>query len=581
MLIIDVTVSFCYSYFTMFIRAKKTPRSNSISIQLVESFRDNGKIKQRVVRHIGTSDDPEKLEELKKLAAAFKNDLFHKKPLQKETGSTGQYAASIGKTTAAAGTIIHADHLEEHQRLILGIHDIYGHIYSSLGFSNPFYNPARRTFAAKILREIVLARIASPKSKRASVELLQEHFGVNLELDNVYQMMDKIDDRFIENIQKTALTTALKLTGEKLRVLFYDATTLYFESFIEDELKQNGYSKDMKFNQPQVLLALFVTENGLPIGYELFAGSTFEGHTLIPVLEKLKGRYQLEDIIFVADRGLLSEDNLNLLEQKKFKYVVGARIKNVSKEQKEKILNKENYKTIDIKWGPNKKQKEKPVQRIASFEAKNNRKLIVHYHSGRAKKDEHDRCRSIENLYKKLSKSKDPKSLLNNYGYKKYIEISGKAKLEINEEKIAESAQWDGLLGVITNIHDNAPENLLSHYRGLWQIEESFRINKHDLKMRPIYHWSPHRVKAHIAISFIAFVCVRYLEYRMTVQSEKISPEEIRKSLLQTQASILYDKKSEQTFLLPSKTNPNAKEIYRVMRIKIPSKAIKIENRSK
>jgi transposase len=133
------------------------------------------------------------------------------------------------------------------------------------------------------------------------------------------------------------------------------------------------------------------------------------------------------------------------------------------------------------------------------------------------------------------------------------------------------------LLGVITNITNSSPETLLSHYRGLWQIEESFRINKHDLKMRPIYHWSPHRVKAHIAISFIAFVCVRYLEYRMAVQSEKLSPEEIRKALLQTQASTIHDRKTAQHFILPSKMNPYAKEIYRVMRIKMPHKIMKLE----
>jgi transposase len=564
----------------MFIRTKKTPRSNSISIQLVESFRDSGKIKQRVVRHIGTTDNPDKLEELKKLAESIKTELFHEKLRQKNTPSSGHYAAAVGNFVETSGTLIHADYLEETQRLILGIHDIYGHVYDSLGFSNPFSRPARKIFAAKILREIVLARIACPKSKRASVELLEKQFGVNVDLDHVYQMMDKIDDRFCENIQKTALSTALKLTGEKLRVLFYDATTLYFESFIEDDLKRNGYSKDMKFNQSQVLLALFVTEKGLPIGYELFPGNTFEGHTLIPVLEKLKTRYQLDEVIFVADRGLLSEENLKILEERNFKYIVGARIKNVSKTLQESILNKENYRNIDIKWNPNKKQKEAPVQRIAKFDAKNGRQLIVHYHSGRAKKDAHDRSKSIEKLYKKLSKSKDPKTLLNNYGYKKYIDVNGEAALEINEAKIEEATQWDGLLGVVTNIDDHPAETLLMHYRGLWQIEESFRINKHDLRMRPIYHWSPHRVKAHIAISFIAFVCVRYLEYRMAVQSDKISPEEIRKALLQTQASIIHDKKSEQSFLLPSKVNPQAKEIYRVMRIKMPNKLTKLENRS-
>jgi transposase len=564
----------------MYIRTKKTPRSQSISVQLVESFRENGKIKQRVIRHFGTADTKEKIEELKQLAVAIKADLLNKKLIQKlpnnKTTSFGQLVG-IGKEIPD-DTLVHAAYLEEVQHTILGIHDIYGHVYEQVGFSNLFSRPAQRVYSASLLREIVLARIAEPKSKRGSVALLNEKFGITLNLDHVYQMMDKFDDLFYERIQQCALATALKLTGEKLRILFYDATTLYFESFTEDELKQNGYSKDMKFNQPQILLALFVTEKGLPVGYELFPGSTFEGHTLIPVLENLKARYQLEDVIFVADRGLFSEANLKSLEEKKFKYIVGARIKNVSKKLKESILDENNYRPIDIQWDDQKKiQKEKPIQRIATFDEKQKRQLIVHYHSERAKKDAYDRSKSIEKLYKKLTKSKDPKALLNNYGYKKYIDVRGDAKLGINKSKIEEAAQWDGLLGIITNITDSSPENLLMHYRGLWQIEESFRINKHDLKMRPIYHWKPHRIRAHIAISFMAFVCVRYLEYRLSLQSQKVSPEMIRQSLMQVQGSVINDTKSKKCFLLPSKINSVAKEIYRIFRITMPRKMLAIK----
>jgi len=563
----------------MYIRTKKTPRSQSVSVQLVESFRENGKIKQRVLRHFGTADTKEKIEELKQLAAAIKTELMNKKLIQKlpntKTTSFGQLVGR-GKDIPD-DTLIHAAYLEEVQHTILGIHDIYGHVYEQVGFFNLFSRPAQRIYSASLLREIVLARIAEPKSKRGSVALLKEKFGVTLNLDHVYQMMDKFDDLFYERIQQRALATALKLTGEKLRVLFYDATTLYFESFTEDELKQNGYSKDMKFNQPQILLALFVTEKGLPVGYELFPGSTFEGHTLVPVLENLKARYQLEEIIFVADRGLFSEENLKSLEEKKFKYVVGARIKNASKKLKEAILNENNYQAIDIKWDNKKTQKETPIQRIATFMQGEKRRMIVHYHSERAKKDSYDRNKSVEKLYKKLTKSKDPKALLSNYGYKKYIDVKGDAKLGINKTKIEEAAKWDGLLGVITNITDAPPATLLMHYRGLWQIEESFRINKHDLKMRPIYHWKPHRVRAHIAISFMAFVCVRYLEYRLSVQSQKVSPEVIRQSLMQVQGSVIKDAKSKKCFLLPSKINSVAKEIYRIFRITVPRKMVAIK----
>ena len=552
----------------MYIRIKRTPRSQSISVQLVESFRLDGKIKQRVIRHVGTVQTEEKVEELKQLAEALKIELMHEKLSQKTSNVIGYSGKFLGKTKEVSDKLfIHAASLEESQRYILGIHDIYGYIYDHLGFANPFYHPKRREFSAKILREIVLARIAYPTSKRSSIELLKERFGININLDNVYQMMNKIDDTFCEKIQKSALATALNLTGQKLRVLFYDATTLYFESFSEDALKQNGYSKDMKFNQAQVLLALFVTEKGLPVGYEVFPGATYEGHTLVTMLEKLKKRYQLDEVVFVADRGLLSEENLKYLEENKFKYIVGARIKNVSAKLKSKILNKDNYVIMQ----------NDSDQKVAEFEYESNRYLIVNYSPERARKDAYDREKAVVKLRKKLAKSKDPKSLVNNYGYKKYISISGDATIEINKTRLENDAQWDGLAGIVTNIENITPEQALSHYRGLWQIEECFRIKKHDLKIRPIYHWTPQRVMAHIAINFMAFVCVRYLEYRLTMQSQKLSPAVIRDSLLQVQVSVIKDNKVGQHFLLPSKINSHAKEIYRVFRIKVPQKLMTLQ----
>lgn len=420
----------------MFIRKKKTPNQN-IVIQVVENFRDKNTTIQRVLRHIGTAKNEEELKNLLALAQTIKTQMEHK-ALAKETKSIqGSYASSLGDWKEIKDQrSVNISQLEEISKTILGIHDIYGFIYSSIGFTNLFTRPQHRAFSAKVLKEIVLGRIANPASKKATTEFLLAQFGKEIKLDHVYQMMDKIDDLFIERIQRSALATTLSLTKEKLRVLFYDATTLYFESFTEDELKQNGYSKDMKFNQAQVLLALFVTEKGLPVGYELFPGSTFEGHTLIPILDKLKKRYQLEEVVFVADRGLLNETNLKYLEENNFKYIVGARIKNVNAKIKNKILNLENYKTSDTDTG----------QRIAQFEYTQERQLVVSYSVERAHKDQNDREKAIAKLQKKIAKSKNPKSLLNNYGYKKYIEILGDAKIKINQNKLESDSQWDGLL---------------------------------------------------------------------------------------------------------------------------------------
>jgi transposase len=123
-----------------------------------------------------------------------------------------------------------------------------------------------------------------------------------------------------------------------------------------------------------------------------------------------------------------------------------------------------------------------------------------------------------------LKKNKDVKSLISNHGYKKYLNIKSSSEISLNEKNLEEQKKWDGLHGITTNSKNLTPKELLEQYRGLWQVEESFRITKHDLKVRPIFHWTPEKVKAHLAISFMAFCCVRHLEYGIALQYEKISP---------------------------------------------------------
>jgi len=546
----------------MFIRVKKAPTSNNKVVLLVESYRDKGKPKQRLIKHIGTAKNAKEVEQLKEAALALKTYMTQLK-LAKKTNDIkpAGFGTKLGKMgKIKKGTRLDPLQLKEVNRCILGIHDVYGYIYDLLGFTNPFYWPKRREYSAKVLREIVLSRIARPCSKRSTVKMLATEFGTKLNLDHVYQMMDKIDDRFCSRIQERALAATLRLTAGKLKVLFYDATTLYFESFTADDLKQNGYSKDMKFNQPQVLLALFVTQDGLPVGYEVFPGATYEGHTLIPVLERLKSEYQIDDVVFVADRGMLNKENLKYLEDNKFTYIVGARLKNLGKARRNEVLS----------WGDDIKAKGLE-HAVCSLQISTKKRLVLSYDKNRARKDEADREDAILKLQKKLEKTKNPKNLISNYGYQKYIklDVNGAMRVSVDREKYEHAARWDGLVGVFTNQNRLNDSETLEHYSSLWQIEESFRIQKHDLRIRPIYHWTPRRVKAHIAISFMAFTCVRHLEYLVKSQYKKLSPEAIRQTLLKVQATVIGDKKTGRKYLLPSRIESEAKHIYGLVGAKI------------
>jgi transposase len=551
----------------MFTRTKKDPRTGATYVQLVESYREAGQMKQRVIRHIGTAKSDESLAHLKHLADIVKVELEHHLLKQQIILPEVDDVKKLKTQPIAHNEKISLTHAQACKSMILGIHDIYGFIYDLIGFNKAFPTSRRNAKAVKLLREMVLARIAIPGSKRASVNTLANQFGVDLKLDNVYQMMDKLNDVFCENIQKQALAIALNLTHEKLKVLFYDATTLYFESFIEDDLKQNGYSKDMKFNQSQILFALFVTDKGLPIGYEIFPGATFEGHTLIPILEKLKTRYHIKDVVFVADRGMLSKNNLDYLDKNHFHYIVGARLKSLSQYEQQKI----------IAWC-GQLNKELTVDEVTErIKLNASQTLILSYKPSRAKKDRADREKAIQKLQSRLKRSKNPKQLISRYGFQKFISVLGEAHLEIDEVKLASEAIWDGVTGILTNHPILENQQILANYRGLWQVEESFRISKHDLKIRPIFHWTPRRIKAHMAIAFMAFVCVRYLEYRVNLETEKLSPEQIRQSLMSVQATVIRDTQSIKDYLFLLPINHCAKQIYRTLGIKVPSNVSRLK----
>lgn len=562
----------------MFVRIKsKSKDKYNKSVQLVESSRVNGKVVQTIVKHIGVAYNDEQLDELRLLAKSIqitlenvdKESLFQAEELIEDLTLEGKYDQSI---YSDEDYNVDIRNLEEESRTITGIHDIYGKLYDELKVGSIIANPARNVSVAKIFKEMVISRIANPDSKRGSVAALEEKYGVEIDLDKVYRMMDKLDDIAIAKLNTLSYNKTKELFGDKIDVIYFDATTIYFESFTEDTgedaLKKNGYSKDLKFNQPQVVLALMVTKEGLPIGYEAFSGDTFDGHTLIPSLKILREKYNIDNVVYVADSGMFNKNNLqelDQLEEHKFNYIVGARIKNISKSIKEQILNMNDYLQLneDI--------------RVKNITLDNGRKLIVTHSLKRARKDKTDREKGIIKLREKLQKNRSVKTHLSTQGFKKYLQLeetkdeatSCDFTITLNEEKIVQDALWDGLKGLIVNKDSKLTnDEILTQYSNLWQVEESFRITKSDLKIRPVYHWKPSRVKAHLAISFAALFLVRHLEYRVKVQYKKLSPKKIKELLLSVQHSTLVDKTRKIKYAIPSKTNVDINKLYRIMGLK-------------
>jgi transposase len=550
----------------MYVRTKKTPNSPKIAIQLVESVRQGKSIRQKLVRHFGYAYSDEEIEGLKKLALQYKADLENKslpRLFSRDSFTALLETQSQKCFDDQSPLVVNLRDIKEEQRICVGIHQCFGRLFDQIGFGTVIKNPLRRKASVRALRDIVMARIVKPASKRSSTHMLEQEYGVHTDLNTIYRMMDYLDDEAIQRTKDLAYQYTKKLLDEKVDIIFYDCTTLYFESFIEDELKQNGYSKDGKFNQSQVLLAVMVTQYGMPIGYQLYEGSKFEGHTLNDALQQLHQQYKIGNIIFVADSALLSTDNIASFTQQKQPFIVGARIKNLPQALTEKILNKSAYQSLYL----NTEDDNDGTTYLDMPTEQEGLRLIVTSSPLRAAKDRHDRDKAIQSLQKRISRSPNPTSLLNNFGYKKFVKLKGDAKLEVDEQKIAEAAKWDGLHGIITNISIEraSAKELLHYYKGLWQVEETFRLSKHDLRMRPIFHWTQNRIKAHVAICFMALTCIRAMEYIVRLQYKKMSPAAIRNELMRLQTSILKDQKTGNTYGLPSKATQHAKKIYQIM----------------
>jgi hypothetical protein len=402
-----------YNHFIMFVRTKTTPNSPRKSVQVVEACRVDGKVKQKIVRHIGIANDEVELARLTEIAHYEKAllEAVH----QPQLFSPEQVVAQLTQLPAhkAVPASVKLSDLREQSRTIVGIHEVYGEIFDQLGLPHVF--GSRQASWRGIFKDLVLARIANPDSKRGSVRALEQDFGLCHSVDSVYRLMDKLDAPAIERLQQFALQAATDLLGKPVSVAFYDCTTLYFESFDEDELRQKGFSKDHKTQETQLLLAVLTTAEGLPLG------------SLIPVITALQKRYALEKVVFVADRGLFNEDNLHFLEEQGLTYVVGARIKNLPAALTAEVLNAKHYHDVE----PDHSSHDNDVFKVAEFKHRE-RRLVVSFSQIRARKDHDDRTKVVSKLRRKLDRCDEVSSFVGHT--RKYLTQAGEARLALDGE---------------------------------------------------------------------------------------------------------------------------------------------------
>ena len=382
---------------------------------------------------------------------------------------------------------------------LIGIELVLGKIFDEIGFNQ---------IEDELFRDLVLYRLVYPKSKLKTTEFLYRYQQKSYSEDDIYRYMDKLYNSKKDLVQQLSFKHTKDILGGTISVVFYDVTTVYFQIDNEDELRKTGFSKEGKHQNPQIVLGLLVGKQGYPLAYDVFEGNKFEGHTMLPIINSFKEKYNLNQLIIVADSGLLSKQNIAELQEGNYEFILGARIRSEPQWIKEKIF------ALKLKNGQSKILK------------KDNLKLIVTYSENRAKKDQHNREKGLKRLEKRVKSGRLTKSSINNRGYNKYLKLDGEINVTIDKEKYEQDAKWDGLKGYITNASLNKDE-VIDNYKHLWKIERAFRVAKTDLKIRPIFHRKQKRIEAHICLTFTAYKVYKELERQLKEKKSDLSPEKV------------------------------------------------------
>lgn len=519
----------------MFVRLKKHPGSKNYSVLICENYRDGKKIAQKIISFLGASSEPEKLETLQAEGEAFIAEVK---------------AARANPVMLKESDELMSLNTYEVARKNVGVRDTLGKVYDDLGFNRILSGKK----VSQVLKSVVLTRFVEPSSKRKTCSILERRFNEEISSDAVYYMMDQLAKNLTLS-QQTVFKATREATGAEVDVVLFDVTTLHLETTIQDELRDFGFSKDHKMDTTQVTLALATTKTGLPVGYRLFPGNTAEVRTLLECIHYWQKTIAIRDVIVIGDRAMMSQDNLLQLKAEGLKYIIAYPMKKAASALKETILDRVKYCQSTIKNEAYLKQE---------IDLGAGERLIVTFSEKRRAKDAKAREKLINKLRKKLGEAKEAKRLVSNRGYLKYTKIDNKVLAEINEDKIIEDAKWDGLHGILSNTALSG-EEIVERYKNLWVIEEAFRINKHDLKMRPIYHYTPNRIKAHIELCFLTFALIRHMQYRLKQAGMRISVEDLREELSPLEASILYDRQTGKFYRMPAQMSFQAKEIYRIL----------------
>jgi transposase len=532
---------------------------------LVESYWEKGRSRQRTLMSLGKAGE-DRMEEV--IAAISKH---------KEVYTAIELAKSLSvKNTYILGPLLVLQRLFERS----GISRVLQRItekHPKLGFD---LESTVFTMAA--------TRFVKPGSKLKIYEHWQRHLypemvDNGIGLHQLYRALDVLATHK-EEIETNLFWQGRDLLSMSVDIVLYDLTTLRFESTRTDlgELRQFGYSKERRSDCTQVVLGLLVTPEGLPIGFEVYPGNTFEGQTISSIIDKLQKKYRVRRFIFVGDRGLFSKKNLAELQGKNKlgEYIIGMKL-GVFKKRHEEFYDISRYHWIN--------------DRLAVYETTHEGdRCIITWSRARAERDRKAREDILKKIQRKLTKKKiTAKEFVTNKTYQRYVlGLSNGKELVLNEKAIAEDAMRDGYFGVVSNVECMSAQEIVEHYKKLWIVEDSFGELKGTLKARPVFHWSDHRIVGHLTLCFLAYYCEAIMTIALrdkglildspAIDNKIIKPRpltviEAMRELQEVRAIPVNVGRS--TMWVRTDINGNAYKLFSAIGLKPPPKVLKVRKK--
>lgn len=544
---------------------KETKSKNHRYAQIVESYRDeNGKTRHRTVANLGRVDRFE--------SSGVLNIIRRLSELSGETKNKPDLSTMTELSRSNYGFLAYKKLWKK-----LKIDYILNSLTSKRNIEFD---------VAGTVLSMAIGKLLSSSSKLSYFNNKDNFLMLNndMKLHQLYRTLDFLADNKDE-IEMQLFERRKTLFNNALDVVFYDVTTYWFESQKNDELKEYGFSKDGKINNVQVVMGLLIDKEGIPVGYELYPGNCIDSKTLPKIIKKLKEKFQISNVIIVADKGLNSKQNLLDIKAAGLDYIVSSRIKNMSKKMTQDILDFDKYESLSDKPDNGEIYKYREIPYTNRVRVKNNEtdkyeyrrldeRLICTYSSKRARKDSSDRDRLLQKAQKIVDENRKAE-LEARKGHKRFVKKAANnskteqdIKLEIDTERVENERKYDGFYAIQTSRKDLSPREIILNYRMLFRIEDSFRVLKSNMKARPVYHWTPKRIEGHFMMCFLGFLLEREMENIAKECDSESSPAKITEAL--NSMNVSHVRIENEKFYLKSKQLPLASKIFARLRIKMP-----------